>query len=126
MRSRIAWAILALVVVLVVMALIRFNLTALQQPGRFETLVANRTETEASATATAPPASVTVASATPRDLAPCKTPIAASPAAASAPPPRAPESHQRKRDQRCRRDRGQCHFSQWSFRRISLEEWCGL
>jgi mono/diheme cytochrome c family protein len=42
MRSRIAWAILALVVVLVVIALMRFNLTALREPGRFETLVANR------------------------------------------------------------------------------------
>ena len=63
-----------------------------------ETLVANRTETEASATATAPPpASVTLASATPRDLAPCKTPMTASPVAASAPPPRPKEAHQRKR-----------------------------
>ena len=65
-----------------------------------ETLVAHRTETEASATATepVPPASkITLASAKPRDLAPCKTPIAASSAAASAPAPRPPESHQRKR-----------------------------
>lgn len=42
MRSRIAWGVLALLVVLVVTALMRFNLTALQEPGRFETLVANR------------------------------------------------------------------------------------
>lgn len=42
MRSRIAWAILALLVVLVATALMRFNLTALKEPGRFETLVANR------------------------------------------------------------------------------------
>jgi len=42
MRSRIAWAILALVVVLIVFALMRFDLTALKGPGRFETLVSNR------------------------------------------------------------------------------------
>jgi mono/diheme cytochrome c family protein len=42
MRSRIAWAILALVVVLVVTALMRFKLTALQEPGLFEMLVANQ------------------------------------------------------------------------------------
>lgn len=42
MRSRTAWTILALVVVLVVTAMMRFNLTALQEPGHFETLVANR------------------------------------------------------------------------------------
>jgi len=42
MRSRIGWAILILLVVVAVVALIRFNLTALQEPGRFETLVANR------------------------------------------------------------------------------------
>ena len=62
-----------------------------------ETLVANRTETEASASPTAPPPSNTaLASAKPRDLAPCKTPMTASPAAASAPAPHAPQSHQRK------------------------------
>ena len=42
MRSRTAWTILVLVVVaLIVTALIRFNLTALQEPGRLETSVAN-------------------------------------------------------------------------------------
>ena len=71
-----------------------------------ETLVANRTETEASVTAAPPPrpsapasgarASSALASAKPRDLVPCKTPIAAS-SNPAAPPPRAPESHQRKR-----------------------------
>jgi hypothetical protein len=71
-----------------------------------ETLVANRTETEASVTAAPPPrpsalasgapASGAVASAKARDLAPCKTPIAAS-SNPAAPPPHAPESHQRKR-----------------------------
>jgi hypothetical protein len=81
-----------------------------------ETLVANRTETEASVTAVPPPPSgvlasgalasgapaggapavAAVVSAKPRDLAPCKTPIAAS-SNSAAPPPRAPESHQRKR-----------------------------
>ena len=63
-----------------------------------ETLVVNRTETEASATAAAPPpANVTLASAKPRELAPCKTPMAASSTPAPAPPPRSTESHQRKR-----------------------------
>ena len=63
-----------------------------------ETLVVNRTETEASATAAAPPAAnVTLASAKPRALAPCKTPMAASSTPAPAPPPRSTESHQRKR-----------------------------
>ena len=63
-----------------------------------ETLVANRTETEASVTAAAPPpANVTLASAKPRELAPCKTPMTASSTPAPAPPPRASESHQRKR-----------------------------
>src|SRR5215471_20102058 len=41
MRSRIAWTILVLAVVLIVIALMRFNLTALQEPGRLETSVAN-------------------------------------------------------------------------------------
>jgi mono/diheme cytochrome c family protein len=41
MRSRTAWAILAIVVVLIVIALMRFNLAALQGPGRLETLVSN-------------------------------------------------------------------------------------
>jgi nitric oxide reductase large subunit len=41
MRTRTAWAILVLVVVVViVIALTRFNLTALQEPGRLETVVA--------------------------------------------------------------------------------------
>ena len=42
MRSRIAWAILAFVVVLAVLALMRFNLTALQEPGPFEVLATSR------------------------------------------------------------------------------------
>ena len=44
MRSRTAWAILVLVVVVtvIVIALMRFNLTALREPGRLETVVANR------------------------------------------------------------------------------------
>jgi mono/diheme cytochrome c family protein len=41
MRSRMAWAILVLVVVLIVISLMRFNLTALQQPGPTETRLAN-------------------------------------------------------------------------------------
>ena len=41
MRSRTAWTILVLVVVLIAIALIRFNLTALPEPGRVETSVAN-------------------------------------------------------------------------------------
>jgi len=41
MRSRTAWTILVLVVVLIVIALMRFNLTALKEPGRLETSVAN-------------------------------------------------------------------------------------
>src|SRR5262249_28151408 len=42
MRSRAAWTILVLVVVVILVALTRFNLSALQEPGRFETAVANR------------------------------------------------------------------------------------
>ena len=45
MRTRTAWKVLALVVVgmvLIMVALIRFNLTALKEPGRLETLIANR------------------------------------------------------------------------------------
>lgn len=42
MRSRIAWTILALVVLAVLATLMRFNLTALSEPGPLETLVANR------------------------------------------------------------------------------------
>jgi mono/diheme cytochrome c family protein len=42
MRSRIVWTILVIAVVLIVIALMRFNLTALQEPGRLETLVSNR------------------------------------------------------------------------------------
>jgi hypothetical protein len=41
MRSRMAWAIFVLVVVLIVIALMRFNLTALHEPGRAETRLAN-------------------------------------------------------------------------------------
>ena len=41
MRSRIAWTILVLVVVLIMIALMRFNLTALKEPGSLETSVAN-------------------------------------------------------------------------------------
>ncbi len=42
MRSRIAGTILVLAVVLIVIALMRFNLTALQDPGPLETSVSNR------------------------------------------------------------------------------------
>jgi len=42
MRSRTAWTIALVVVVVIVIALMRFNLTALPEPGRFETVVANR------------------------------------------------------------------------------------
>src|SRR5215469_2753106 len=42
MRSRAAWAILVLIVVLILIGFMRFNLTALEEPGRFETAVANR------------------------------------------------------------------------------------
>jgi mono/diheme cytochrome c family protein len=41
MRSRTAWTILVLVVVLIAIALMRFNLSALREPGRLETSVAN-------------------------------------------------------------------------------------
>lgn len=41
MRSRIAWTILSLVVGLIVIAGMRLNLTALEEPGSFETLVSN-------------------------------------------------------------------------------------
>jgi mono/diheme cytochrome c family protein len=41
MRSRTAWTILVLAVVLVAIALMRFNVTALREPGRVETAVAN-------------------------------------------------------------------------------------
>ena len=41
MRSRMAWAIFVLVVVLIVIALMRFNLTALHEPGPAETRLAN-------------------------------------------------------------------------------------
>ena len=41
MRSRMAWAILVLMVVLIVIALMRFNLTALHEPGPAETRLAN-------------------------------------------------------------------------------------
>jgi mono/diheme cytochrome c family protein len=41
MRSRIAWTILALAVVLIVIALMRFNLAALPEPGRFETRISD-------------------------------------------------------------------------------------
>lgn len=44
MRSRLAWTIAILVVVVIVIGvlLMRFNLTALEEPGRLETLVADR------------------------------------------------------------------------------------
>jgi mono/diheme cytochrome c family protein len=41
MRSRMAWTILVLVVVLIVISLMRFNLTALHPPGPTETRLAN-------------------------------------------------------------------------------------
>ena len=41
MRSRIVWAIVAIVVVLIVVAGMRFNLSALDSPGHLETFVAN-------------------------------------------------------------------------------------
>lgn len=41
MRSRTAWTVLLVVVVLTVFALMNFNLTALQEPGRVETSAAN-------------------------------------------------------------------------------------
>ena len=42
MRSRIVWMILTLAVLVVLGALMRFNLTALPEPGHLETRVANR------------------------------------------------------------------------------------
>jgi mono/diheme cytochrome c family protein len=42
MRSRTAWSVFVLVVVVIVMALMRFNLTAVQEPGPLETLVGNQ------------------------------------------------------------------------------------
>ena len=42
MGSRIAWAIVVLAVVLIAIASIRFNLSALPEPGPFETSVSNR------------------------------------------------------------------------------------
>jgi mono/diheme cytochrome c family protein len=41
MRSRTAWIILVLAVVLIAIALMRLNLSALREPGRVETAVAN-------------------------------------------------------------------------------------
>ena len=41
-----AWAIFVLVVVLIVIALMRCNLTALSEPGRFETRTANMAKRE--------------------------------------------------------------------------------
>ena len=41
MRQRILWAIVVLVVVLIGIAVMRFNLTALHEPGRAETRLAN-------------------------------------------------------------------------------------
>jgi hypothetical protein len=41
MRSRTAWTILVLVVVLIVIALMRFNLAALREPGSLATSVVN-------------------------------------------------------------------------------------
>ena len=45
MRSRMAWAIFLFVVVLIVIALMSFNLTALHEPGPVETRVANLSKT---------------------------------------------------------------------------------
>lgn len=42
MRTRIAWTMFLLVVILGVIGLMSFNLTALPAPGHFETLLANR------------------------------------------------------------------------------------
>lgn len=42
MRARTAWAFLILVAVVIAVALMRFNLAALPDPGRLETRVANR------------------------------------------------------------------------------------
>lgn len=42
MRSRITWTILVLILVLIMIALVRFNLSALQEPGRLETLLSNQ------------------------------------------------------------------------------------
>ena len=41
MRARILWAIIVLAVVLIVIAAMRFNLSALPEPGRFETRLAD-------------------------------------------------------------------------------------
>lgn len=41
MRARIAWAIIVLAVVLIVIAAMRFNLSARPEPGRFETRLAD-------------------------------------------------------------------------------------
>lgn len=41
MRSRIAWSILTLAMLLIVIAVMRFNLTALHEPGHVETYAAN-------------------------------------------------------------------------------------
>jgi mono/diheme cytochrome c family protein len=41
MRSRTAWTILVLAVVLLAIALMRFNVTTLREPGRVETAIAN-------------------------------------------------------------------------------------
>jgi mono/diheme cytochrome c family protein len=42
MRSRTAWVILVFLVAMIAVALMRFNLTALPEPGRLETRLANR------------------------------------------------------------------------------------
>lgn len=42
MRSRIAWTVLILAAVLILIALMRFNVAALQEPGPVETVVSNR------------------------------------------------------------------------------------
>lgn len=42
MRSRTAWVILVLLVAVIAIALMRFNLAALPEPGRLETRLANR------------------------------------------------------------------------------------
>ena len=44
MRLRVVWTVVIIVIVLVVVGLMRFNLSALQKPGHVETLVANQSK----------------------------------------------------------------------------------
>ena len=44
MRLRVVWTVVIIVIVLVVIGLMRFNLSALQKPGHVETLVANQSK----------------------------------------------------------------------------------